>query len=194
VQAITKTILMNDAEVVFYSALFAQEVSKRLFVELHDSINWKHEPIKLFGKYILQPRLTAYYGDKPYTYSGITMQPLPWNNALLEIKSIIEPLAGVNFNAVLINLYRGGNDSIGWHSDDERDMAQGSVIGSVSLGATRRFIFRRRDNHKIKVEFNLAQGDFLIMSGKTQQYWQHQVPKSSKITESRINLTFRVII
>ncbi len=122
------------------------------------------------------------------------MEPLPWIPAILEIKDKIEPLAGVTFNGVLLNLYRDGRDSMGWHSDDEKELGKGSVIASVSLGATRRFVFRRRDNNTIKQELNLAHGDLLIMRGETQQYWQHQVPKTAKKVGPRINLTFRLII
>ena len=122
------------------------------------------------------------------------MEPLPWIPAILEIKDKIELLAGVTFNGVLLNLYRDGRDSMEWHSDDEKELGKGSVIASVSLGATRRFVFRRRDNNTIKQELNLAHGDLLIMRGETQQYWQHQVPKTAKKVGPRINLTFRLII
>ena len=188
---------MPNGDVTLYKALFSSEHSRTLFAELYSVIGWKKETIKLFGTNRFQRRLTAYYGDKSYTYSGITMKPDPWLSALLEIKSVIEPLAGVEFNAVLLNLYRDGNDSIGWHSDDERELAPDSVIGSVSFGATRRFIFRRKDNHKTKVELAIADGDFLVMRGETQSFWQHQVPpvgsKSATQIKPRINLTFRVI-
>ncbi|MBR8827880.1 MAG: alpha-ketoglutarate-dependent dioxygenase AlkB [Gomphosphaeria aponina SAG 52.96 = DSM 107014] len=184
---------MENADVVFYPGLFSPPQSDNFLTQLSNHINWRHEPIKFWGKDVLQPRLTAYYGDKPYRYSGIAMQPASWTPTLLEIKSVIEPLAGVNFNAVLINLYRDGNDRIGWHSDDEKDLAHGCVIGSVSFGATRRFLFRRRDNHHRKIELLLHNGDFLMMAGTTQQFWQHQVPKTAKKIGPRINLTFRVI-
>lgn len=189
---------MKDANVTLYQSLFPPQQSRNLFTKLFNNINWKQEPIKLFGNFLLQPRLTAYYGDKPYSYSGITMNSLPWIPDLLEIKSVIEPLAGVKFNAVLLNLYRDGNDYIGWHSDDERELGLDSIIGSISFGATRRFIFRRKDDHKIKVELNLANGDLLIMRSETQKFWQHHVPRTNlKIAnqiEPRINMTFRIII
>jgi alkylated DNA repair dioxygenase AlkB len=192
-----RQFFINDANLTLYKSLFTPQQSSHIFAQLYNGINWSQSPIKLFGKSILQPRLTAYYGEKSYTYSGITMSPLPWIPDLLKIKSIIDPLAMVEFNAVLLNLYRDGNDYMGWHSDDER-LTLDSVIGSVSFGATRRFICRRKDNHKLKVELNLADGDFLIMRRETQKYWQHQVPRinpkiANKITP-RINLTFRVII
>ncbi|MBE9144931.1 alpha-ketoglutarate-dependent dioxygenase AlkB family protein [Planktothrix mougeotii] len=190
---ISQNLELPNAEVILYPRLFQPPESYQLLTQLLNQIEWKHEPIKIFGKSVLQPRLTAYYGTQAYTYSGVTMQPLPWNLPLLQIKEKIEPLVNTQFNGVLLNLYRDGQDYIGWHSDDEKELAPGAVIGSLSLGETRRFIFRRRDNHQIKVELNLGDGDFLIMGGETQKFWQHHVPKSAKSTQPRINLTFRVI-
>ncbi|WP_199245161.1 alpha-ketoglutarate-dependent dioxygenase AlkB [[Phormidium] sp. ETS-05] len=184
---------LPNAEVIFYTRLFQPPESTLLLDDLLKQTEWKHEPIKLFGKSVLQPRLTADYGTKAYTYAGVTMQPLSWNKPLWQIKDKIEPLVNTQFNGVLLNLYRDGQDYIGWHSDDEKDLAKGSVIGSLSLGETRRFIFRRRDNHQNKVELTLNDGDFLVMGGDTQKFWQHHVPKSAKSTQPRINLTFRVI-
>ncbi|HLO52036.1 MAG TPA: alpha-ketoglutarate-dependent dioxygenase AlkB [Kamptonema sp.] len=191
--AIRQNLELNNAEVIFYPSLFQHPESDRLLDSLLTQIEWKQEPIKIFGKSVLQPRLTAYYGERAYTYSGVMMQPLPWNIPLLQIKEKIEPLVNTKFNGVLLNLYRDGRDYMGWHSDDEKDLAEGSVIASLSFGETRRFILRRRDNHQIKVELSLSHGDFLIMGGDTQKFWQHQVPKTTKSTQPRINLTFRVI-
>lgn len=188
-----KNLELSNAEVILYSGLFQPPESHQLFTELLHQIDWKHEPIKIFGKSVLQPRLTAYHGTKAYTYSGVTMQPSPWNAPLLQIKDKIEPLVNMQFNGVLLNLYRDGQDYIGWHSDDEKELAKGAVIGSLSLGETRRFIFRRRDDRQIKVELSLGDGDFLVMGGNTQNYWQHHVPKTAKSTQPRINLTFRVL-
>ncbi|MCU0544878.1 MAG: alpha-ketoglutarate-dependent dioxygenase AlkB [Oscillatoriaceae cyanobacterium Prado104] len=190
---IGQIIELANAEVIFYPRLFPQPESHQLFAELWERIEWKQEPIKIFGKSVLQPRLTAYYGTQAYTYSGVTMQPLPWNEPLLQIKQIIEPLVHTQFNGVLMNLYRNGQDYMGWHSDDENELVKGSTIASLSFGESRRFILRRRDNHQIKVELNLGDGDFLVMGGDTQKFWQHHVPKMAKSDRPRINLTFRVI-
>ncbi len=189
----SKNFNLNDANVILYPQLFNLAASDRLFINLYEEIEWKQEPVKIFGKLIMQPRFTAYYGEKSYTYSGVTMIPKLWLNSLLEIKQKIEPLVNVEFNAVLLNLYRDGNDYIGWHSDDEKDLAPGSVIGSLSLGEKRRFMLRRRDDHKDILKLDLCHGDFLVMSGKTQKFWQHQVPKTKLQINPRINLTFRVI-
>ncbi len=184
---------MPNAEVIFYPRLFQTPASTQLLTDLLNQIEWKQEPIKIFGKSVLQPRLTAYYGTQVYTYSGVKMEPLPWNEPLLQIKAKIEPLVDTEFNGVLLNLYRDGQDYMGWHSDDEKDLAKGAVIGSLSWGDSSRLIFRRRDNHQIRAELNLSDGDFLTMGGDTQKFWQHHVPKTAKSTQPRINLTFRVI-
>ncbi len=188
-------LAMPDAEVRYYPTLFAPQEADLLLTRLRDSIAWRSEDIFLFGKRVLQPRLTAWYGDigKHYSYSGITMQPLPWTTELLEIKRRIEPLAGVTFNSVLLNYYRTGTDSMGWHSDDEPELGRNPVIGSVSFGAERVFHFRHRTLSTERVRIMLQHGSFLLMAGCTQHFWQHHLPKTAKPIGPRINLTFRVI-
>lgn len=196
-QLISKTLPLPDGDVVLYSNFFAQEESNQLFSDLYNNIHWRQDSITFYGKTIPLPRLTAWYGDsgKSYTYSGIEMNPEPWNPTLVKIKSKIESLAGVRFNSVLINLYRSGKDSVAWHSDDEPELGKNPVIGSVSFGDTRRFVLRRKDKKDgRKVEVELTHGSVLIMKGTTQHFWQHQIPKTSKPVKPRINLTFRVII
>jgi alkylated DNA repair dioxygenase AlkB len=121
------------------------------------------------------------------------MEPEPWTPPLLEIKARIEEEAGVEFNSVLLNLYRDGRDGVAWHSDDEPELGPSPLIGSVSLGATRRFQFRLKSRKELRRELNLEHGSFLLMSGSTQRTWQHQVPKTSRRVEPRVNLTFRNI-
>ncbi|MGK7898566.1 MAG: alpha-ketoglutarate-dependent dioxygenase AlkB, partial [Xenococcus sp. (in: cyanobacteria)] len=157
---------------------------------------WQQDHIKMYGKEIALPRLTAWYGDsgRNYTYSGITMNPQPWNSTLWEIKQRVEDLAQVSFNSVLLNLYRTGRDSVNWHSDDEPELAPGFPIASVSLGGTRRFVMKHKSKREVgKFELKLTNGSMLLMGGETQQHWLHQVPKTRKKVNSRINLTFRVI-
>lgn len=189
---------LQNADLKLYPALFPDQDSNRLFSYLHHNIQWKHEPIKLFGKSVMQPRLTAFYGEKAYSYSGITMYPLGWTPALKEIKEVLETLGKIKYNAVLLNLYRDGNDYMGWHSDDERELDRKAAIASVSFGATRKFIMRRKDNHQQRVEIDLNHGDCLIMAGETQRFWQHSLSKIAKTkadqTAPRINLTFRTIL
>ena len=151
----------------------------------------------MFGKLVQEPRLTAWYCDegKIYTYSGKTQMPNAWHPTLLEIKNKIETVSEISakYNSVLCNLYRNGNDSMGWHSDDEKELAQNPIIASVNLGETRRFLFRHKHDKTLKHELLLTHGSLLIMSGTMQHFWQHAVPKEPKKTEARINLTFRKI-
>lgn len=194
-QHIAESLSMPDADVVIYRNLFSEKESDRLLSELYNTTNWKQESIKMYGKSLPIPRLTAWYGNsgKSYTYSKIAMNPEPWSAALLEIKLKIEGLSGVEFNSVLLNLYRNGSDSVSWHSDDEPELGENPLIGSVSFGGTRRFIFRHKYKKELKKEVELTHGSFLIMRGATQHFWQHQIPKTVKSVESRINLNFRVI-
>jgi len=159
------------------------------------NINWHHDKLNMYGKEVYLPRYSAWYGDndKSYSYSGLTLQPNKWNNGLLFLKENIEKITIVNFNSVLMNWYRDGEDYINWHTDAEKELGQNPVIASVNFGATRRFLIRRNDDNSIKLEFPLKHGTLLIMSGELQHHWQHSVPKEKKIKESRINLTFRII-
>ncbi|GAB4017555.1 alpha-ketoglutarate-dependent dioxygenase AlkB family protein [Spirosoma koreense] len=189
-------ILLPDAELLYYPAFFDPTESDRLFTTLLNTIQWKQDKIKLYGKQVPLPRLSAWYGDtdKPYTYSGITLQAHPWTNELLTIKTRIEAASGARFSSVLLNRYRNGQDYVGWHADDEKELGQNPVIGSVNFGATRRFQLRRKDDHALKHEVELRHGTFLLMKASTQHFWQHQVPKTAAKIGERLNLTFRLII
>jgi alkylated DNA repair dioxygenase AlkB len=187
---------MPDGEVIIYQNFFEQLESEQLFNELISNMNWRQDKIKMFGKEFDQPRLTAWYGDegKSYKYSGIIMNPESWIPALLLIKERIEKVIELNFNSVLVNLYRNGKDYVSWHSDDEPELGNNPTIASVSLGETRRFQLRHKSNKNLDtVEIALNHGSLLIMKGSTQHFWKHQVPKTSKLLKARINLTFRVI-
>ena len=195
---------LPDADIILYpSWLDEQEgdrleegnVSHRLLTELTQTIAWQQDWITIYGRSLPQPRLTAWYGDsgKSYTYSGITMIPTPWTATLLDLKAKVDTISGVVFNSVLLNLYRDGNDSMGWHRDDEPELGQNPVIGSLSLGGTRRLKLRHRFEQGLKYQLELTSGSFLLMKGTTQDYWQHQVPKTKRPVLPRINLTFRVI-
>ncbi len=182
---------LPDAEVVLFSAAFPAGVADNYFTHLLDRTPWREDHIKVFGKERPMPRLTAWYGDFTYTYTGITNPPAPWTPELLHIKACADRLAGETFNGTLMNLYRSGRDSVSWHSDDERELGPEPTITSVSFGATRRFQFRRKDDHSRKAAIDLHHGDVLIMSGATQRLWQHQIPKTAREIGPRINLTFR---
>jgi len=162
------------------------------FQRLRSTLAWRQEAMRLGARRVHLPRLTAWYGEPEatYVYSGIRNVPLPWTQDLLELRARIEAFAGAEFNSVLCNLYRGGQDSMGWHSDDEREMA--STIASLSLGAARTFQLRRKAPPADLVSMRLPSGSLLLMLGDTQRQWQHRVPKEAASGE-RINLTFRLV-
>lgn len=173
----------------------ARKDADTLFKELIDTIPWRSDKITVFGKTYDQPRLTAWFGEegKSYSYSGITMEPLTFPNLLMELKSEIEIATDTKFNSCLANLYRDGQDSNGWHSDDEKELGINPVVASVSLGEARYFHLRHKLNHSLKEKLLLNPGSLLLMMGATQHHWQHQVPKTKRKIGSRINLTFRYI-
>lgn len=187
---------LDDAEIYFYPRFFEVNEADIWMESLQKNITWRYEKIRIFGKEIFQPRLTAWYGDtdKTYSYSGITMHPENWTKDLKLIKQKIENQSGVAFTNVLLNLYRTGQDSMGWHSDDEKELGQNPVIASVSLGAERVFQLRHKTDKKHKVSLKLSHGSLLLMKGQTQHFWQHQIPKTKRQVSPRINLTFRKII
>lgn len=188
-------IKLKDAELFYHPSFFCKEESDKIFKTLLETIEWKQDKIIMYGKELLLPRLSAWYGDnnKQYTYSGIKLNPLPWTDELLLIKEKIEVEAKVKFSSVLINRYRDGQDYVGWHTDSEKELGKNPIIGSVNFGATRKFQLRRIDDHKEKFEVELKHGTFLVMGGATQHFWQHQVPKTALKIGERLNLTFRVI-
>lgn len=159
------------------------------------NIQWKQDIIKLYGKTIPLPRLTAWYGDggKSYTYSGITSMPNEWNKGLLYLKEKIESFVGVEFNSVLLNWYRDGEDYLNWHADDEKELGLNPVIASINFGETRDFLIRKNDDHAKKLSIPLTHGTLLLMRGELQHHWQHCVPKRKGVRGSRFNLTFRRI-
>jgi alkylated DNA repair dioxygenase AlkB len=190
-----QNLLPKDGEVYFYPDCFTKEERVSLFEELKTTVRWKQEPIKIFGRELMQPRLTAWYGDenKPYSYSGITMQPEGWTPALELIKNRIEELSGIRYTSALLNYYRNQQDSMGWHRDNEKELGHNPVIGSVSFGEAREFQFRHYYEKTLKKSILLTDGSFLLMKGSTQHYWEHALPKRSRVLGGRINLTFRKI-
>ncbi len=186
---------MPDAEILLYRNFFDASESSALFQELSQNIAWQQQNIKIAGKSIPIPRLTAWYGDPgtSYSYSGITVNPLPWTPALLQIKDRVEAVAKCRFNSVLLNFYRSEQDSVAWHSDDERELGTNPVIASVSFGAERNFQFKHKHRPELRQTINLTPGSLLLMRGTTQHYWRHQIPKTKVATGPRINLTFRTI-
>lgn len=185
---------IQNGEYLHNSNFFDKSTSDNYLQTLLDTIDWKQEKMNMYGKELLFPRLTAWYGDndKPYSFSGITLKPKQWTKELLEIKSKIETKTDVSFNSVLLNRYRDGNDSISWHTDAEKELGKNPIIASVNFGATREFQLRHIHT-KEKLSIQLSHGSLLIMLGELQHFWQHQIPKTKKPVSERINLTFRVI-
>jgi alkylated DNA repair dioxygenase AlkB len=194
IQTSTNSFVIDNGEYIYMPNFFSIKESDFFFKILKENILWKQESMNMYGKQVMFPRLTAWYGDndRPYSFSGITLRPNPWTKELLEIKNKIEPIANTQFNSVLLNRYRNGNDSISWHTDAEKELGKNPIIGSVNFGATRKFQLRHIHT-KEKIEIELKHGSLLIMQGELQHFWQHQVPKTTQKVSERINLTFRVI-
>jgi alkylated DNA repair dioxygenase AlkB len=189
-----QVLALPDAEIRLYRELFGAGESQRFWQTLQTQIAWRQDKIRMFGRSLLLPRLTAWYGDPGavYSYSGIRLEPQGWAPVLLEIKQRVEATVDCQFNSVLLNFYRDGQDSMGWHSDDEPELGLNPVIASVSFGGSRRFHLRHRQDKTQKAKLDLTNGSLLLMAGPTQHYWQHQIPKMAQ-AEARINLTFRWI-
>lgn len=186
-------LLLPNAELIYMPNFFNVAQADAYFNSLKDTIEWQQDDITVFGRTYKQPRLTALYGNngKPYTYSNITMTPKVFTEDLLHIKNAIETEIQHTFTTVLLNLYRNGNDSNGWHADNEKELGKNPVIASVSFGEVRPFYFKHRhikeENHKLY----LSHGSLLVMKGEMQHYWVHQIAKTKKQIGERINLTFR---
>jgi alkylated DNA repair dioxygenase AlkB len=177
---------------LYFPDFFTETEADGLFASLQTTIAWKQEKGR-FGHAF--PRLTALYADAGvvYTYSGTTYPSLVWTDELDAVRRRVERAAGAPFNSVLLNRYRGGGDSIGWHADDEPELGVNPVVPSVSLGAERRFLLRHKPSGK-KVEYLLRHGSLLVMAGALQHHWMHSIPKSAQPVGERINLTFRNIL
>jgi alkylated DNA repair dioxygenase AlkB len=188
-------LLDHDGQVIYYPNLI--ENSKQVYEELFQSIEWEEKEITLYGKTHKVPRLSAWYGDQgsDYTYSGVKMKVNTWSELLLQLKQTVETHANCQFNGVLCNLYRNGSDYAAWHSDDEPELGKNPVIASLSFGETRSFHLRHKTNKGIETyKFNLEDGSLILMKGALQHHWKHQLAKTAKKVEPRINLTFRKII
>ena len=185
-------ITINNGLLYWHPQFLNLQRSEQYFQQLKSELKWQQEHITLFGKSVLQPRLQTWLGDAVYTYSGLTMHPQPWTSAILDLKTQCERQAQTRFNSMLGNLYRDGEDYMRWHQDNERELGHQPVIASLSFGVTRQFVFKHKTT-KEKIAFQLTPGSLLIMAGETQQYWQHALPKTKRVNEPRINLTFRYI-
>ena len=192
-----KTIFkLPNAELVYIPNFYTSKQAANYFKILEETIAWQQDSIKLFGKTHQQPRLTALYAtiNKTYSYSNIKMIPNKLTPELAQIQADVEQEAQTNFTTVLLNLYRNGQDSNGWHADNEKELGKNPIITSVSFGETRFFHFKHRQLPSEKYKIPLENGSLLIMSGDMQQYWLHQIAKTKRCVGKRINLTFRKLI
>lgn len=185
-----------DAELLLVSHYFSKTRADDLFSQLRDETPWKQDHLMMFGKRIPQPRLSVAYSEAHvrYRYSGLQLQSLIWTPLLLELKKIIEDLSGHQFNHLLMNYYRDGNDSIGWHSDDEAELGLNPVVASLSFGEPRNFKLKHKTRRDLTtLQLPLGNGDILIMRGTTQACWEHSISKQSQQHGPRINLSFRLV-
>ena len=187
-------LLLPQGDLLFDPAFLPPAEAAVLLAHLTAEVAWEQRSIRIFGQEIPQPRLTAWHGDPAarYTYSGLAWEPRPWTPALLALRRRVEAATGARFNSVLLNRYRDGRDSMGWHADDEPELGPAPAIASLSLGAPRRFRLRPRAGlvHP-PLGLDLPGGSLLLMRGPTQRHWQHALPKTARPVGPRLNLTFR---
>lgn len=191
-----QSIDLPSGLVEYIPGVFSTLESNYLLDQFINHVPWEQKMVKMYNKEMATPRLTAWYGDPGtnYSFTGITLDPMPWTPELLMMKERVEALAGVRFNSVLLNYYRNGNDSVAWHRDNERILGTKPVIASVSLGQVRNFDIRLQSDHSRKYTIRLENGSYLLMKGDLQEHWEHQIAKSTKPMKPRINLTFRRIL
>ncbi|PKL74863.1 MAG: alpha-ketoglutarate-dependent dioxygenase AlkB [Candidatus Melainabacteria bacterium HGW-Melainabacteria-1] len=200
-----------EPALIYLPDFLAAEMAQEIFAKLQDEVDWQQGQVRMFGKTLPEPRLSAWYGDAAYTYSGRTLLPHPWTPLLRELSLKIEAAAKamfdehsskvsskvnskISFNSVLLNLYRNGRDHMGLHSDDEPELGPEPLIASLSLGANRRFVLRHKQDPDRRHQILLSHGSLLLMLHPTQRDWKHGLPKAAGIDLPRINLTFRRII
>jgi alkylated DNA repair dioxygenase AlkB len=190
-------LALAGADLALWADWLPQAEADALCAELLDAIPWETHVIRMFGREVASPRLSCWIGDAgaSYVYSRTRFEPRLWPSALAALRPRLEQACGATFNSVLANLYRDGRDAMGWHSDDEPELGPAPVIASLSLGAPRRFAFRRKSSRGPAVlELELPHGSLLRMGGATQQLYQHALPRTARVLAPRINLTFRQIL
>lgn len=190
----THVLNLEDADVRYTPEFMSIDDANALYQRLLSETEWRQEQITVYGKVYPTPRLSCWMGDAglSYAYSNMTMTPVAWTDTLLEVKAALEAETKERFNSVLINYYRDGQDSNGWHSDDEPELGRNPVIASISLGAPRDFHLRHKKHKTMKHRLTLENGSLLMMRAQTQHCWQHHVPKRAN-ADGRINLTFREV-
>jgi alkylated DNA repair dioxygenase AlkB len=188
-------ILPFEGTVNYFGSVLTPKLADHFYHQLLNTIDWKNDEARIFGKQYITKRKVAWYGDLGYSYaySNSTKVALPWTQDLLELKRVVEDLSGFTFNSCLLNLYHSGDEAMGWHSDDEKSLGKNSCIASLSLGAERKFSFKHKNSGQT-ISLDLAHGSLLLMKNETQTYWLHRLNKSTKIKQPRVNLTFRTFV
>lgn len=191
----TANLLHKDGTAHYYGKILPYREANRYFDLLLQNIQWKNDEANILGKHVITKRKVAWYGnsDYSYAYSNTTKQALAWTRELSVLKRLVEDITGESFNSCLLNLYHNGNEGLGWHSDDEKSIGKYTPIASLSFGAERKFSFKHKQT-KQTVSLVLGHGSLLVMKGATQTNWLHSLPKSNRITQARINLTFRMMV
>ena len=186
---------LSDADITYSPNFIAASEATRIFETLQHETPWQQDDIKVFGKVYAQPRLTALYGinQKTYSYSNIEMTPHALTPTLSDLKQKVDQTCEVNFTTMLLNYYRDGKDSNGWHADNEKELGKNPIIASLSFGEERFFHLKHRTDKTLKHKLLLQHGSLLLMKGETQHKWLHQIPKTAKQIQGRINITFRII-
>jgi alkylated DNA repair dioxygenase AlkB len=177
-----------------YKDALDADAGRSIMADLLQQTRFEQPEIRMMGKSLRTPRLVAWYGDEPYGYSGLVHPSRPWTPILDALRALASRLAQSPFNGVLLNLYRDGSDSMGWHSDDEPELGANPVVASLSLGATRRFRLRHKRDRSLSFGLDLSHGSMLVMSGPIQHHWQHALPKTARAVGARLNLTFRWLL
>lgn len=191
-----KDLHLPDADIYYYKNFLNKAEADKFYDLFLKTLQWEQHSIKIFGKILPQPRLTALYAknNAPYSYSNLTLHPHAFTPQLQDLQNRLKKAGGYHFTHCLANLYRNGNDSMGWHSDNEKELGKNPVIASLSLGARRKFQLKHKNLKDLKYDLELEHGSLLLMKGTTQQFWKHQLPKTKKEIGQRVNLTFRKIL
>ena len=191
-----QNLLPAQGEAFYFGPIFNSAEANWYLARLVEAVPWEQDRLKIYGREIVTARKVAWYGDRPYAYaySGITRSARPWTADLVALKQAVEEQTGATFNSCLLNYYHHGGEGMGWHSDDEKELAAQAPIASLSFGAGRRFCFQPKQPPQSSIEIVLEPGSLLLMRGETQRHWRHALPKALRVKTPRVNLTFRTMV
>lgn len=189
-----ENLLPKDGVAIYHGVIYPEKEANQLCQQLFDTMPWKQDEVLMFGKMIVTKRKVAWFADAgiTYAYAGVKKIGFTWTDSLLTIKQKVEAITGAQYNACLLNLYHEGEEGMGWHQDNEKEMVAGASIASLSLGAARKFAFKHTSTNE-RLDIELANGSLLEMKGAIQEKWYHSLPKTKKVKQMRINLTFRLM-